>query len=199
MTLQNLLETFDGKAIKSKSVDPDVAELIQQTRDTAFEAGYASGWEDAKKADTESRQRIEAEFERNIQNLSFTYNDAVDRVRSELTGFITSLLSEFIPETVPLNFREQIRGEILKVADDAISAPIEIVSSQNCRDTIEQLLENCVGIDAAIIEEPSLSENQAFIRIGAREVEINFLPLLDALKSQLEAIQINQEGQASHG
>jgi hypothetical protein len=108
-------------------------------------------------------------------------------------------LNEFIPETVPLIFREKIRSEILKVADDALNAPIEIVTSGNCRTTIEQLLENCVGIEVAIIEEPSLSQNQAFIRIGARELEIDFLPLLDALKSQFEAIQNNQEGYASHG
>lgn len=199
MTLQNLLETFDGKAVKAKAADPEVEALVQKTREAAFEAGYASGWEDANKASTESRQRIEAEFERNIQSLSFTYNDAVERVRSELTGLVTSLLNEFIPQTVPLNFREKIRNEILKVADDALNAPIEIVTSENCRQIVEQLLEDCVGIDAAIIEEPSLSQNQAFIRIGAREVEIDFLPLLDALKSQFEAIQNNQEGHTSHG
>ena len=98
MTIGRILESFDGTkssvAVNSvESLDPE------QIRATAFEAGYASGWEDAKDAETNARQRVEAEFERNVQSLAFTYHEAVDRVRGELVGFVEELVEVLITST----------------------------------------------------------------------------------------------------
>ena len=142
MTLQKLLETFDPFDAKTTSSKPTVIDPdeIEALRKQSFEAGYASGWDDAKAADAEARKRVDAELERNIQGLAFTYNEAIDRVRSELKTFISSLVTSFIPDLTPELLREHVRAELLRLADEFIEVPLEIVAAPDCADLLEDML-----------------------------------------------------------
>lgn len=200
MTLESLLETFEGKSRKSVdpsgAIDPKTAETIKTE---AFESGYRSGWEDAQKADADTRQRIEAEFERNIQNLVFTYSEAVDCVRGELKSFITAIVEGFLPEIVPDLTREHVRTELLKIADDLVEAPIEILTSPESKPLLEELLEKDFPLNIALVEDATLAERQVYIRIAEREIEVDVAPLVEALRTQLRAIVQTNEERTAHG
>ncbi|MCV6591674.1 MAG: hypothetical protein OIF48_01885 [Silicimonas sp.] len=200
MTLQNLLETFDRRERQAASAPPapDPAAL-EAMRTEAFEKGYQSGWEDAQNSGTEARQRIEAEFERNIQNLMFTYTEAVDCVRGELKGFLDALIDGFLPEIVPDLTREHVRGELLKLADDLVEAPVEIVCAPDGTALLEELLQTTPGRDIQLIEDASLAARQVYIRIAQREVEVNVEPLIDALRQQLRALSETTPERKAHG
>lgn len=200
MTLQNLLETFEARSRPADtppgSVDPKEVETI---RTEAFESGYASGWEDAKQADTEARQRVEAEFERNIQNLVFTYSEAVDCIRGELKTFLSAVVEGFLPEIVPDLTREHVRSELLKIADDLIEAPVEIVCSPDSVPLLEELLHSNASLDIRLVEDGSLAARQVYIRIAEREIEVNVAPLIDALRAQLRAVAETEKERTSNG
>ncbi len=190
MTLGSFLETFEtpNAARKRQQEEPGDAERLEQARSEGFEAGYTSGWEDAKKAEADSRFRVEAEFERNIQNLAFTYNEAVDRVRGELKTFVAALVHGFFPEIVPDLLREHVRAELLKVADDMVEVPIEIVTSPDCSPLLTDMLQSDFSLQIELVEDESLAARQVFIRIAEREIEVNITPLLTALKAQFNAV-----------
>ncbi len=200
MTIESLLETFEGRGRKtndqSEGIDPKEVESI---RTEAFESGYSSGWEDAQKADSDTRQRIEAEFERNIQNLVFTYTEAVDCVRGELKTFITAIVEGFLPEIVPDLTREHVRNELLKIADDLVEAPIEIMTAPESKPLLEELLEKDFPLNIGLVEDSTLAERQVYIRIAEREIEIDVAPLVEALRAQLEAIVETNEERTAHG
>lgn len=200
MTLQNLLETFDGQQRptekSSESLNAKDAETI---RTEAFETGYSSGWEDAQKADSEARNRVEAEFERNIQNLVFTYSEAVDCIRGELKTFLSAVIEGFLPEIVPDLTREHVRSELLKIADDLIEAPVEIVCSPDSRSLLEELLHGNSALDIRLVEDGSLAARQVYIRIAEREIEVNVAPLIEALRAQLRAVAETDLERTSHG
>lgn len=189
MTLQNFLETFDtesgGKVALTGQPDPKVVESI---RAEAFESGYSSGWEDAQKADGEARERVEAEFERNIQNLVFTYSEAVDCIRGELKNFLSAIINGFLPEIVPDLTREHVRNELLKLADDLVEAPVEIVCSPDSKPLLEELLHSNAALEIRLVEDGSLAARQVYIRIAEREIEVNVAPLVEALRIQLRAV-----------
>ena len=200
MTLENLLETFDGRQRKSNpKADSFTAKDAETIRAEAFEAGYASGWEDAQKSDAETRQRIEAEFERNIQNLVFTYTEAVDCVRGELKNFVSAVVEGFLPEIVPDLTREHVRNELLKLADDLVEAPIEIVTASESKPLLEELLEDNATLNIGLVEDATLAARQVYIRIAEREIEVDVAPLVDALRTQLQAMVETKEGIASNG
>ena len=200
MTLQNLLETFEteGSAKVALSGQPDPKEM-ESIRAEAFENGYSSGWEDAQKADGAARERVEAEFERNIQNLVFTYSEAVDCVRGELKNFLSAIINGFLPEIVPDLTREHVRNELLKLADDMVEAPVEIVCSPDSKALLEELLHSNATLEIRLIEDGSLAARQVYIRIAEREVEVNVSPLIEALRVQLRAVAEDVTERTSHG
>lgn len=191
MTLQRLLETFDPLDAKTSSSQPAVLDAAEAeaVRQQAYESGYASGWEDAKAADEDARQRIDAELERNIQGLAFTYNEAVDRVRGELKTFVSALIDTLFPALVPDLLREHVRSELIRLADEFIEVPIEIVTSPDCTDLLRDMLQSDFSMEIELVSDPNLAAKQVFLRSQQREVEVDFAPLLAALREQFKAIQ----------
>ena len=200
MTLENLLETFDARGqtpvAPTGQTDPNELEGL---RSESYDAGYASGWEDALKSDTEARNRVEAEFERNIQNLVFTYTEAVDCIRGEVKNFVSAIIEGFLPEIVPDLTREHLRNELLKVADNMIEAPVEIVTSSDSKPLLEDLLDNEFSLNIALVEDNGLAPRQVFIRIAEREIEVNVDPMIEALRKQFQALAETNEGRAEYG
>lgn len=203
MSLGRLLETFDpaisrvGKG--SATLDESAVEAI---RSRAFEAGYASGWEDAGKAESSARQRIEAEFERNIQNMAFTYHEAVDRVRSELGDFVSALIDGFFPSLVPQLLLEHVRTELTRIADQFVEVPIELVCSSDTQALIGELLEHSeFALEIELVEDQSLAERQVFVRVAEREIEVDLKPLLNTLRQQFQALRSDDhsEKEIRHG
>lgn len=198
MTIENLLERFDSRLSADgggSAIDP---KEIESLRSKAFEEGYASGWEDAQTADSESRKRIEAEFERNIQNLIFTYTEAVDCVRGELKNFVSAIVEGLFPELVPELTREHVRNELLKIADDMLEAPIEIVTASDSKPLLDDLLERDFSIPINLIEDATLAPRQVYIRIAEREIEVNVAPLVEALRTQLNAVADTDQERTRH-
>lgn len=200
MTLENILETFDGRDRDPASAPRTaVAVDVEKERSQSFDLGYASGWEDAQKSSKEAQQRIEAEFERNIQNLVFTYSEAVDSVRGELKTFISAIIEGFLPEIVPDLTREHVRNELLKIADDLVEAPVEIVTAPDSRALLESLLEKDFSLSIGLVEDATLAPRQVYIRIAEREIEVNIAPVIEALRSQLQAISVSVQDRTING
>ncbi len=200
MTLENILETFDGRNRTTGSTPGPVEQVdVEKERSDSFDLGYASGWEDAQKSLTEAQQRIEAEFERNIQNLVFTYSEAVDCVRGELKNFISAIIEGFLPEIVPDLTREHVRNELLKIADDLVEAPVEIVTAPDSKALLEGLLERDFALSIGLVEDAKLAPRQVYIRIAEREIEVNVAPMIEALRSQLHAISASDQDRKMNG
>lgn len=188
MTRHSFLETFEITNVEAV-IAKGSAEEVEQSSSTAFEAGYTSGWDDAMASGKNSRLHLEAEFERNIQNLVFTFAEAITHVRSELVPLITALVEQFLPKTAPSSLRSHLQNEILKYSDDILDQPIEIITSTNCKKAIEDMLKKDFSNEFKIIEDSSLSESQVFVRFERNEVEINLDSLIKATSRQLANLQ----------
>lgn len=200
MTLENILETFGAnlRPTGSSSAHADPVD-IDGERAASFDLGYASGWEDAQKSLAEAHNRIEAEFERNMQNLAFTYSEAVGCVRGELQNFISAIIDGFLPEMVPDLTREHVRNELLKIADDLVESPVEIVTAPDGKTHLEGLLEREFGLNIELVEDATLAPRQVYIRIAEREIEVNVAPMVEALRTQFQAISVMDQDRKIHG
>lgn len=192
MTLHKLLETFDPAHLRaSASSEPSLLDSteIEAIRQRGFEEGYASGWEDATASETEARRRIDAELERNIQNLAFTYSEAVERVRAELKTFVAALVDGFFPDLMLDLTREHVRAELVRIADAHVEVPLEIVASTDVVDVLQDMLQNDFSLEIELVSDQNLAPRQVFVRSRLREIEVDLSPLLTALREQFEAIQ----------
>lgn len=193
MSLRSLLETFENSpAARQTSVSdaegksPDLA----AARSQGFDAGYASGWEDAHKADDAARQRVAAEFERNIETLAFTYQEAVDLIRGELFAFLDAVVEKFLPSTLPDLTREHLREALRRLGEEHLVVPVELVVSSDSRRLVDELMNEDFSLEIAIVEDPTLASHQVFFRLGQRETSIDMMPLIDNLRSQLAAMNL---------
>lgn len=197
MSLRSLLETFDTDRTSPTSeypaASPDATDALGTARSEGYEAGYASGWEDAQASEAAARVRVAAEFERNIESLAFTYHEAVDLVRAELFGFIDAVIESFLPPLLPCLTREYVRDSLREFGDEALGSPIEIVVSSDSHDLLAGMLSNDFAMELTLIEDATLAPNQVFLRLAAKEVSIDLKPLLDALKAQFDAIKTDKE------
>lgn len=186
MSGHRFLESFDVKA--QMSDDRQYQASLEAARSEGYEAGYASGWDDAIASDQTSRMRLEAEFERNVQNLAFTYTEAVSHVREELKGFLTEIIDTFFPAITPFALREHIRCELQKIGEEISDAPIEIVTSPDCNTVVSDMMTSDFSMPIRLVEDTSLSAGQVYLRLGSKEVDVDLGTLVSAVSNQLKAI-----------
>lgn len=201
MTLRRLLEEFEASTRPtSDEFRPELApEDIEGIRAKAYEAGYASGWDDASKAAEDQRAKVDAEFVRCVQDLGFTFHEAVGHVQGGLAELLSTLLDQFFPAILPDLLRETVREEILKNAEPHLEPTIVLVASSDTAPHFEGMVSNLDGISLELIEEPTLGPNQAFLKFQDREILADFGPLIEATRNQLLALADKDTREAEHG
>lgn len=185
MSLSKVLQEFstNGSPIEAN----ERAAIAEAAHAEGYETGYNSGWEDAVAAERKRRGHMDAEFERCIQDLGFTYHEAVDQIRVELATFLTELVDALFPAVVPDLLRETIKSETVELAEGHLNPVVKLMASE----TIVEQLQDMVpasSLEISIESEESLAPQQAFISLAGQERVIDFQPLIDAIRQQLGAI-----------
>ncbi len=100
------LEVFD--ATPAAKPDPGLVttqvSAIEESKLASYEQGYKAGWDDAAAALAEDQTRIRADLARNLQQLSFTYQEA----RSHILKAVEPLLEEMVGRLLPDMARETL-------------------------------------------------------------------------------------------
>jgi flagellar biosynthesis/type III secretory pathway protein FliH len=147
--------------------------ILEETKLAAYEKGYSAGWEDAVAAQSEDQSQIRADLARNLQGLSFTFHEARDHVLRALEPLLTQITTKLLPVLAHDVLPAKILEVVLPMARDLADAPITIVINSAARPAIEALMEHTSGLPISIVEEPSLSEGQVYLRLGDTENQIN--------------------------
>jgi flagellar assembly protein FliH len=203
VSLKRLLEEFSPNASQAVSAQASATSFdtheLDLLKKAAFEDGYASGWDDARKAEDAARAHVDAEFERCLHELAFTYHEAVGQIRAEMLPLVDTLLEQFFPKLLPDLLRETVREEILGHAEERLSPSIELQAAVGTTELFEDLLLERTDLQINVREEPSLGPNQAFVRIEKREILVDFEPLLALARSQLDALRVPHDKDFKHG
>lgn len=168
------LEVFDTPGVSAiKSAIVTDAAAMEDMRMQAYEQGYTAGWDDAAAAQSDDQTRIKADFALNLQSLGFTFQEA----RAHVLRAIEPLIHEIITHVLPQMGREGLASlaleTLMPLADEMADAPLTLVLNPALRPAVEALLEQATGMPMTIIEEPTLGEGQAYIRLGDCETRID--------------------------
>lgn len=146
---------------------------LEEAKLTAYDQGYSAGWEDAASAQSEDRTRVQADLARNLQSLGFTYQEA----RMHVLRAIEPLLQQMVNRLLPALARETLAPVVLDVlmplAEEMADAPVTLVLNPASRPAVEALLAQATGLPVTIVDEPSLGEGQAYLRLGASETHVD--------------------------
>jgi len=167
---------------------------IEAAKTSGYEEGYAAGWEDANNASRDAQSQVGAEFARHLQEISFTFHEArahvLEAVHPVLEEIIAKILPAIIQETIGTHILETLRPLVQSAADQ----PVTIVVGPGCKLRIKGLLETDLPSAVRIEEEPTLTDGQAFLRIGQVERKIDLTEALDTVAAALGSLgQLNKE------
>lgn len=168
------LEIFDTATAPDGSMQPLVeATAVEEAKVAAFEQGYSAGWDDAVAAQQGDQTRIRADLARNLQSLSFTFQDARSHVLQAIRPLVLQMVDRLLPEVARETLAPMVLEAVMPLAEGLADAPLTLVLNPAVRAQVEDLLSQATGLPMVIDEEPTMPEGQVYIRFGAAETKVD--------------------------
>ena len=158
---------------------------------STFDAGYASGWNDAVKAAEERGERISAELERTVQDLGFSYHEALDQLRGQVLDALSEFLDALLPETRIDILRTHIEDALASRTDEEGGTEVVVAPDQVA--LFKALLGHHATGAVDLVADETLEVDQAYIRTERDNLLIDIHPLIAAFKDQIEALRMPPE------
>lgn len=169
------------------------SEEIEAARLKGYDEGYKTGWDDAVRKTTEDGQRIGAEFARNIRDLGFTYEEARAHVMKSLEGLLEELSVTFLPALMADALGPVIVEALSEFADEAGSAPVLIRVAAGEGDRLRAFLSTETALPVQVVDEPSLAEGQAYLKLGTEERQVDLAEPLERVREAIRATRAATE------
>ncbi|MDE3080466.1 MAG: flagellar biosynthesis protein [Paracoccaceae bacterium] len=192
------LESFEAAERPPGTFGGESLEL-EEARLAAFESGYAAGWEEAINAQKEDKASQQAELSRNLQGLSFTYHEARAHVLDAVHPLFSVMIAKLLPEIARQSLPEVVIRHLSELAESLADTPATLEVHPASAPMLNALLQGENAPPFRIVEEPTLSEGQVYLRLGARETQINLDRAIAQMRAMVEAFfQTSLEAEA-HG
>ncbi|MCL7466470.1 flagellar biosynthesis protein [Phaeovulum sp. NW3] len=192
------LETFEPEEPAPESFALDPAEL-EELKLTAFEQGYAAGWDDAIAAQDAEAAKLRAELGRNLQELAFTYHEARGHVLRALEPLLRDMATKVLPALARDNTARIVLEHLVPVAEELASAPVKVVAHPASLAQIKELLLREADFPLDFAEEPSLGEAQVYLRFRDSELRIDLDGVVEAIRAAISAYFNSNDPEVSNG
>lgn len=186
--LQQLLEDFAETTVQVTHLATaaiDEGELEGQKLE-AFENGYRAGWDDAIKAQSDDKTRISSAFGQHLQDLSFTYHEAYSQVMNAMTPLLDEIVAALLPEIARATLGQHVVEQLQGMAQEIGALEVIVAVSPANIEALAPLLEGEFSFPIQLVQDDTLADEQADIRLGDTEKQID---LGDLIASVSEAVQ----------
>jgi len=179
MSIAHLLEDFGGGLRGTPVSITDVS--LEEERLASFEKGYQAGWDDAAKSQAEDQRSVTADLAQNLQDLTFTYEEAHAAVLQSLRPLLEQMIAAVLPgigqETLVPRLAELLRERVQAHGRQAI----EIVTATDDMTRMEILVEALPDMQITLRPDDTLARGQLYLRFGDTEEEIDLKSVLQAI------------------
>ena len=168
------LEVFDLPSAQGETPVVVLESIaFEEAKLSAYDTGYRAGWDDAVAAQHGDQAQISAELARNLKSLGFTFADARQHVLGAMEPLLQDIVARLLPAIARASLAPTILHALHPLAVRASDSPVEIVINPAARMAVDAILAQSNGPPALVVEEPSLGEGQAFLRLGQSETRID--------------------------
>lgn len=184
------LEAFDAApAGRAREEEKRItAEAVENARIAGYDSGYKTGWDDAMRQSRDDGERIGAEFARNLRDLSFTFHEARAHVLRSLEGLLDEISTTFLPGLMAEALGPMIKDSISSIADGAANTPVLIRAAPAEAARLRTYLADETELPVQVVDEPSLAEGQAYLKLGAEERQVDLKEPLERLSEAMSAL-----------
>lgn len=176
---------------------------MESERLSAFERGYKAGWDDSVNALSTERKAISADLAANLADLAFTYHEARGHVLRQLESLVMDTFAKVLPDCAREALPSLVWAHVNRIAMDAAGSPVTVLVAPGSQGMFESLLPLDPGFPIAVVEEPTLTEGQVFIRSQKGETAIDQATALTeigaAVRQFFKLHEQDEEGMRAHG
>ncbi len=198
MTIAHLFEDFTASAL-GEPMQLLSEEALEDERLAAFERGYSAGWEDALAAQADDKAKLSEALRANLQDLSFTYHDALAQMNANLRPLLDTMIGAVLPGAMAASFGHHIVDQLQQLAREQIEQPMSVVVPSGCREPVLALLEQSVPTRVDVSEDDRLEADQAWLRVGDHELELDGGALLEEIRAAVEAFNFQTAKDNANG
>jgi flagellar assembly protein FliH len=184
-------EEFDGEVGET----PASAEANLQ----AFENGYQAGWQDAVAAHDTEKAKISSEFAQNLQDMSFTYQEARSKLLASLKPVAISMIEKLLPGITREALRANLAMQVDLILRGSTENAIELVVSPANLDTVQEFMDHQSGVPFLLKAEPSLADGQVYLKSGQIENCIDIEGMCEKISKALSSFVDHTASGSSHG
>lgn len=165
----------------------------------AFENGYRAGWDDAIQAQSDDRSRISSALGQHLQDLSFTYHEAHAHVMNAMAPLLEDVVRTLLPEMARATLGLHVVDELNRRAQEIGALDVLVAVNPACAQAVAPLLEEGFRFPVRLIEDETLAEEQADIRFGKYERQIDLGTLVASVREAVEGFTYENRRKLAHG
>lgn len=199
MSIAHLLEDFELSPNGPGRLHLLSEDALEEQRLASFEQGYSAGWDDAIAAQSENQARLSAGLSKSLEDLSFSYNEALGQMNRSLEPMFTGLVETVLPEALEQSYGHHIVEQLQEMAREQISQPVLLVLPAGVGRALEPVLDRDFGVPIQMVEDGSLSPGQACLRVGTAEREVDCSELLESISAAVSAFTHAGKESVEHG
>ena len=193
------LEDFADAVDPVQPLPPAEEERDEELRQSAYEEGYAAGWEDATTACSDARAEREAEAARSLQALALTRDEAHRAALLSLEPLLQQVMTCLLPETARAALVPRVVEALMPLAETAVHAPLTVRVSAVLHPHVKRLLPVLArNLSLRIEEDPDLPDGAVRIAAGSREVQVDLAAAVAAIARSVSEFFEFQSGELGH-
>lgn len=198
MPIAHILEDFSMQTASQESnkLMSDVA--IEDQRLASFEQGYTAGWDDAIDAQSNDQTRLTGKLAQNLQDVSFTYHEALSQMLSSIEPVFQAITESIVPEVIQETLVPLIVEKLSAMARMQAEQPVELVVPVGSGIALRPILAQEFSVPVMLREDPKLNEGQVQLKVGVTELEVDSFDLVEEIRSAVEAFEYTTRREISH-
>lgn len=179
----------DGQISESVPID-----RVEDQKLQSFEEGYQAGWTDAEKNHAAEHKNIAEEILHTLQDMSFTYDEALARLNRGLKPMFEQMMTTLLPQTASAALRAHVIEQLVELAATQTQAKIVLRVSEMDLPMLEDLLEGVeLKLPVSVTADPTLSAHQLFVALDSLEREINLDDVCQEIKAAMNAFNFHSQ------
>jgi flagellar biosynthesis/type III secretory pathway protein FliH len=173
MSTSHLFQDFGTEQPIKTGRTAMAVEEIEDLKLQAFENGYQAGWDDAVKAQSNTRTHVASGLASSLQSASFEYHELRATLNASVRGIMMQMAETILPMIAKASLGAHIQERITEATRDALDRPIEIAIAPESEEAVRAVLSDKVPDPFVLVPDPLMDSTQAILRLGSRETEIN--------------------------
>jgi len=175
------------------------ADELEDVKLHSFESGFQAGWDEAIKAQAETETHVSEELAKSLKSASLEYEE----VRKALATDVQTIMEEVVNTILPLAARaslgQHVCDLIKTMTENALDRSIEIVVAPGREKAVYDVLTADLPEAFKICVDPTMSPNQACLRLGAKEIDVDLDKTVAEIASALSNFFETQKPEVTDG